>query len=92
MDEEQRVPNLILLDLHLPKINGLQILHQLRANERTAHVLVVVLTSSDEPDDVRASYQQHANSYIHKPVLIEDFSEAVRSLGIYWLEMNLDMG
>jgi two-component system response regulator len=91
-DSSKQLPNLILLDLHLPKIGGLQVLEQIRADERTAHILVVVLTSSDEPADVRASYQQYANSYIHKPVSLADFSDAVQRMGVYWLELNLNPG
>lgn len=89
-DSERPLPNLVLLDLHLPKVGGLQVLERLRSQERTAHLLVVVLTSSDEPSDVRASYQQYANSYIHKPVSLADFSDAVQRMGVYWLQLNLD--
>jgi CheY-like chemotaxis protein len=81
--------NLILLDLHLPKVNGIEVLHGVRGCEATAHIPVVVLTSSEEPEDIRSSYQQHANSYIKKPVSVEDFSEVVQRLGIYWREMNV---
>ena len=91
-DDSKPVPGLVLLDLHLPKVGGLQVLERIRSEERTAHILVVVLTSSDEPADVRASYQQYANSYIHKPVSLNDFSEAIQRLGVYWLELNLDPG
>jgi len=90
LHSEEPTPNLILLDLHLPKINGLQVLQRLRADDRMAHVLVVVLTASDEPENIRASYQQYANSYIHKPVLLTDFAQVVQKLGVYWLELNVD--
>ncbi len=82
-------PDLILLDLKLPKIGGLEVLERLRHTEKTKHLLVVVLTSSDEPSDVRASYQQYANSYIRKPVAYEEFGEVVRQLGVYWLDTNI---
>ena len=87
--EDAPQPDLVLLDLKLPKLSGLEVLERLRKNPKTAHLLVVVLTSSDEPSDVRASYQQYANSYIRKPVAYEEFGEVVRQLGLYWLETNI---
>lgn len=89
LDESHSLPNLVLLDLKLPKISGLEVLERLRKIERTRFLLVVVLTSSDEPSDVRASYQQYANSYIRKPVAYEEFGEVVRQLGLYWLDTNI---
>lgn len=88
-DEAIFVPNLVLLDLKLPKINGLEVLERLRQHDRTKYVLVVVLTSSDEPSDVKESYRQYANSYIRKPVAYEEFGEVVRQLGLYWLDTNI---
>ncbi len=89
LSDEVVLPDLILLDLKLPKVNGLEVLDRLRKNPRTAHLLVVVLTSSDEPSDVRTSYQRHANSYIRKPVAYEEFGEVVNGLGLYWLRTNI---
>ena len=88
-DPDRDLPNLVLLDLKLPKVNGLEVLSQLRENPRTAHLLIVVLASSDEPDDVRLSYQMYANSYIRKPVGMAEFSEKVKQLGVYWLGTNI---
>lgn len=88
-DEKRSLPNLVLLDLKLPKINGLEVLERLRKNERTKYVLVVVLTSSDEPSDVRHSYERYANSYIRKPVAYEEFGAVVGQLGTYWLDTNI---
>ncbi|MGV3615446.1 MAG: response regulator [Fimbriimonas sp.] len=88
-DPEIPLPNLVLLDLKLPKLNGLEVLEQLRQHPRTRYLLVVVLSSSDEPSDVRSSYQQYANSYIRKPVAYEEFGEVVRQLGLYWLDTNI---
>lgn len=88
-DPDEDLPHLVLLDLKLPKLNGLEVLETLRNNSRTKYLLVVVLTSSDEPSDVRQSYQQYANSYIRKPVAYEEFGDVVHQLGLYWLDTNI---
>ena len=81
-------PAVILLDLHLPKVDGLSVLKQLRDDARTSSTPIVVLTSSKEEEDVIAGYELHANSYIRKPVDFERFTEAVRQIGVYWLLLN----
>jgi two-component system, response regulator len=78
-------PQVVVLDLKLPKVSGLEVLQRLRAHERTALLPVVVLTSSDEDHDVRESYRLGANSYVRKPVDFGEFTEAVAKLGLYWL-------
>jgi len=80
---------LVLLDLKLPKLSGIEVLQRIRANEDLAHLIVVMLTSSDEPSDVRACYERYANSYIRKPVDFQDFATVVQQLGIYWLDTNV---
>jgi two-component system response regulator len=81
-------PAVILLDINLPRIGGLEVLRRLRADERTRMLPVVVLTSSREEQDLVESYRLGANSYVRKPVNFADFVEATRQLGMYWLMLN----
>jgi two-component system, response regulator len=83
-----RLPRVVLLDLKLPRIGGLEVLARLKADERTRAVPVVVLTSSRESPDIRRAYDLGANSYVVKPVEFESFAEAVGQAGLYWLLLN----
>jgi two-component system response regulator len=82
------MPQIILLDLKLPKVDGLEVLRRLRADERTRLLAVVILTSSNEEQDLLEGYKKGANSYIRKPVDFNQFVEAVRQLSLYWLVLN----
>jgi len=84
----QLLPEVVLLDLKLPKLNGADVLRRMRANPRTKLTPVVVLTSSSEDEDVITSYELGANSYVRKPVGFADFTEAIRNLGLYWVLLN----
>jgi two-component system, response regulator len=81
-------PQVILLDLKLPKVSGLEVLRRIRADERTQMIPVVVLTSSQEQEDVVRSYRLGANAYVRKPVDFGEFTEATRQLGVFWLLLN----
>ena len=82
------LPHMVLLDLNMPKVSGLQVLSRMRADPRTKLLPVVILTTSSEDKDIISSYDLGANSYVRKPVDFEQFVEAVRQLGLYWLVLN----
>ena len=85
---DNRLPALVLLDINLPKVNGLDVLRAIRTHERTRHLPVVVLTTSNEERDIVETYDLGANSFVRKPVIFDEFIEAVRLLGMYWLLIN----
>ncbi|MDQ1362609.1 MAG: hypothetical protein QG652_469 [Pseudomonadota bacterium] len=85
----RELPQLVLLDLKLPRIDGLEVLRRLRSEAHTRLLPVVILTTSNEERDIISGYQLGANSYIRKPVDFEQFMEAVRQLGLYWLVLNV---
>lgn len=82
------LPKLVLLDIQMPKVNGIEVLQQLKSHEHTRATPVVILTSSKEDPDIRRCYELGVNSYIVKPVNVEQFTEAIRNLGLYWLLLN----
>lgn len=84
----KKIPAVVLLDLKLPKVSGLELLEQIRGNEKTKLVPVVILTSSNEEEDMWRSYELGANSYVRKPVDFEQFADAIRQLSLYWLLIN----
>lgn len=86
--DSSALPQLVLLDLNLPRIGGLDVLARIRADDRTKLVAVVVLTSSKQDEDVVQSYSLGANSFVRKPVEFDKFTEAVKTLGLYWLLIN----
>ena len=86
--DPHEMPQLILLDIKLPKIDGLEVLRRIRADERTSLLPVVILTSSKEQQDLLQAYKNRANSYVRKPVDFDQFADAVHQLGLYWLVIN----
>jgi CheY-like chemotaxis protein len=81
-------PRVILLDLKMPKVNGIEVLRRIRADERTKTIPVVVLTSSKEDPDIKICYELGVNSYVVKPVEFDDFQKAISELGLYWMIVN----
>jgi len=82
------LPSLVILDLKLPKLDGHEVLQRIRAHERTELLPVVILTSSDEEKDITKSYELGVNSFVRKPVNIDEFTRAVKDVGLYWLIIN----
>lgn len=86
--DKHHLPIVVLLDVNLPKIDGIEVLKRIRANPITQQLPVVMLTSSTEKNDITASYKYNCNSYVRKPVDFIQFAEAVKQLGLYWLVLN----
>lgn len=88
LDTNKKLPALVILDLKLPRVNGMEVLQRIRAEERTEMLPVVMLSSSDEGKDITEAYCNGVNSFVSKPVNIDDFAKAVSGLGFYWLVLN----
>ncbi len=86
--DSMKRPVIILLDLRMPKVDGLQVLKKIKTHNSTKHIPVVVLTTSDNDADIKTAYKYHANSYLVKPSGFQNFSMLIRELGIYWLLVN----
>ena len=86
--EKKNVPRVILLDIKMPRVDGIEVLRQIKSNEETKLIPVVIMTSSKEEQDIVKSYQYGVNSYVVKPVDFKDFAKAVSELGMYWVLMN----
>jgi two-component system, response regulator len=82
------LPGIILLDLNLPKLNGIEVLKEIRGNPKTEFIPVIVLTTSRQDEDMVKSYRGRANSFLHKPVNFNDFVNVIRQMGVYWLRYN----
>jgi two-component system response regulator len=87
-DTQTREPGLILLDLKLPKVDGLEVLRRIRADERTSLIPIVILTSSKLEEDILSGYRNGANGYVRKPVNFAEFAEAIKTVGLFWLLLN----
>lgn len=87
-NREHSMPKLVLLDIKMPKVTGIEVLQRLKADESTKHIPVVMLTSSNLDPDIEKCYELGVNSYVVKPVGFDDFSKAVNQLGIYWMMVN----
>jgi len=88
--DNYNLPSIILLDIQMPKINGIEVLQKIKSDERTKKIPVVILTSSNQHPDIHACYELGANSYIVKPLNFDRFIEAIRNLGFYWLLLDQD--
>lgn len=87
-DEKKALPTVVVLDLKLPKLNGHEVLQRIRSDDRTRLLPVVILTSSDEEKDITMAYESGVNSFVTKPVNMDEFSVAVRNLGLFWMLIN----
>lgn len=86
--DSDELPKVIFLDLKLPKVNGLEVLEQVKSNDKTKQIPIVIVTSSKEDPDIKAAFRLGANSYVVKPVDFDKFKETINQLGLYWLVIN----